>query len=160
MFGCIFSRGHVGDIVTKKVLLTIEKFFRRCLTVSTFIVSKTELCLLWIEEVLVRCLQLDISFVIHTVGWRLWIEMVLCRAKFVRSLVTVSDQLVFNRSKISLLIAMTSRWLFKLLKDSILNIIEELSLRVFFDSITDSRVDSSLFLKILLPQSILHFFDR
>ena len=140
-------------------LLAIDILFRRLCSLPTNIVSFAKLSLLGIEEMLVRCLQLNITFIINSVGRRLRLKELSFRTELVRPLVPISKLFSFYRSKESLLITMASWRLFKLLKHGILDVIEELSLRVSFDAVADSRVDSSLFLEVLLSKSVLLFLD-
>ena len=109
---------------------------------------------------LVRSLQLNITFVINTVGRRLRLEELSFRTELLRPLVPISKLFSFNRSKESLLVTVASWRLFKLLKHGIFDIVEELSLRVSFDAVADSRVDSSLLLEVLLSKPVLLFIDR
>lgn len=57
--GCIFFRGHGGDVIAEVMLFTIEELFGCRLALSVDVISHTFLGPLLVKEVLVGSLQFD-----------------------------------------------------------------------------------------------------
>ena len=82
-------------------------------------------------------MTLSIPLVVISVDWSLRLEKLNCAPNFIRYLVTISA-IGFYGSKISLLVAVASRWFFHMVKYRIFIVIKELSLRVFLHAVTNS----------------------